>query len=269
MILPFCCGGIPLFFNETPKNSGILAAAKRLCREDRGTFVGMTRANLADFLVFCFFIRRMGVVVDSLPIAACKKELIKEICSNKVTIVVGETGSGKTTQIPQYLSKTKLAGKGKMIGVTQPRRVAAISLAQRVSQEMGTVLGNECGYAVRFDNKTNFKTRIKYMTDGLLLKEYVSRNSSFAGYSCIILDEAHERTLRTDILFGLVKRELEKRPNDFKVVIMSATLDADSFSEFFNRYFPEMVLIILQCPGPVCSRKTISCAHHAFFVSSA
>jgi HrpA-like RNA helicase len=169
-------------------------------------------------------------VAQQLPIAACKEELLAEIKTNSVTIIIGETGSGKTTQIPQYLSKTM---KG-VIAVTQPRRVAAISLAQRVSQEMGTLLGQECGYAVRFDNKTSKNTRIKYMTDGLLLKEYVARGSNFDSYSCIILDEAHERTLRTDILFGLVKRELAKRPNDFKVVIMSATLDADSFSTFFN-----------------------------------
>lgn len=170
--------------------------------------------------------------MDKLPVFAHRNELVTAIKNNQVTIVVGQTGSGKTTQIPQFILEAKLNGS-KAICITQPRRVAAISLAARVSKEMGEPCGSTVGYAVRFDTKATNKTRIKFVTDGLLLKEYSS--NAFGAYSVIILDEAHERTLRTDILFGLVKRELSKR-KDLKVVVMSATLDADRFSSYFNKF---------------------------------
>jgi len=116
---------------------------------------------------------------------------------------VGETGSGKTTQIPQYLHEAGYTAKGK-VACTQPRRVAAMSVAARVSQEMGVKLGHEVGYSIRFEDCTSDKTIIKYMTDGMLLREFLGE-PDLASYSVVMVDEAHERTLSTDILFGLVK----------------------------------------------------------------
>lgn len=144
------------------------------------------------------------------------------IRENNVVIVVGETGSGKTTQLTQYLHEDGYSKYG-MIGCTQPRRVAAMSVAKRVSDEMGTVLGEEVGYAIRFEDCTSDvglltrclssdwicqfllqKTIIKYMTDGILLRESL-RESDLDHYSAVIMDEAHERSLSTDVLFGLLR----------------------------------------------------------------
>ena len=156
---------------------------------------------------------------------------------NRVVIVEGETGSGKTTQIPQFLVHAGLsyaseAGHIRMVACTQPRRVAATSIAQRVADEMDVTLGEEVGYTVRFDDKTSEKTRVKYMTDGMLLREAMS-DPTLDRYSVIVLDEAHERTTQTDILMGLLKELMEKSPH-LKVVVMSATLDADKFQKFFD-----------------------------------
>ncbi|RZC31968.1 HA2, OB NTP bind, CAF-1 p150, and/or DUF390 domain containing protein [Asbolus verrucosus] len=142
------------------------------------------------------------------------------------------TGSGKTTQIPQYLHEAGFTQDGKKIGCTQPRRVAAMSVAARVAQEMGVKLGNEVGYAIRFEDCTSERTLIKYMTDGTLHREFLSE-PDLQSYSVMIIDEAHERTLHTDILFGLVKDIARFRP-DLKLLISSATLDAQKFSEFFD-----------------------------------
>ncbi|OWK14196.1 DHX33, partial [Cervus elaphus hippelaphus] len=147
-----------------------------------------------------------------------------------------ETGSGKTTQIPQYLYEGGI-GRQAIIAVTQPRRVAAISLAARVSDEKRTELGKLVGYTVRFDDVTSDDTKIKFLTDGMLLREAIL-DSLLRKYSCIILDEAHERTIHTDVLFGVVKaaqkrrKELGKLP--LKVIVMSATMDVDLFSQYFN-----------------------------------
>jgi len=121
---------------------------------------------------------------------------------------------------------------GMKIGCTQPRRVAAMSVAARVAQEMDTKLGNEVGYSIRFEDCTSERTRIKYMTDGMLLREFLSE-ANLQSYSVIIIDEAHERTLHTDVIFGLVKDIARFRP-DLKVLISSATLDAQKFSDFFD-----------------------------------
>ena len=121
-----------------------------------------------------------------------------------------------------------------IIGVTQPRRVAAMTLARRVSEEMGVRLGDQVGYSIRFEDVTSAATVLKYMTDGMLLRELL-HSPDLGNYSVIILDEAHERTLRTDILFGLLKRIQMVRPQ-LKIVVMSATLDAEKFSCFFNRW---------------------------------
>ncbi|KAI0300422.1 P-loop containing nucleoside triphosphate hydrolase protein [Russula brevipes] len=170
---------------------------------------------------------------------------MRSIASNDVTIILGETGSGKTTQLPQYLLEGG-SYRGQ-IAVTQPRRVAATSLAARVSAEQGQPLGTLVGYSVRFDECMGTGTRIKYLTDGMLVREMMN-DPVLACYDVVIVDEAHERTLRTDIVLASLKRILALRngngpdssakgkgkANPLKVVIMSATLDAEKFSKFFE-----------------------------------
>lgn len=153
--------------------------------------------------------------------------------STQILVFVGETGSGKTTQIPQFVLFDDLPqSQGKMVACTQPRRVAAMSVAQRVADEMDVALGEEVGYSIRFEDRTSSKTIMKYMTDGMLLREAMN-DHNLSRYSTIILDEAHERTLATDILMGLLKEVVGRRP-DLKLVIMSATLDAQKFQRYFN-----------------------------------
>lgn len=175
---------------------------------------------------------------ESLPIYKLKQELMDSIKSNQILVVIGETGSGKTTQLTQYLAEAtdsrgqkRYIRKGRMIGCTQPRRVAAISVATRVAEEMGTRIGEEVGYTIRFQDETSENTQIKYMTDGMLLRECLI-DKYLDKYSVIILDEAHERTIHTDVLFGLLKAVVKKR-KDFKLIVTSATLDAMKFSEYF------------------------------------
>ncbi|TPX74038.1 hypothetical protein CcCBS67573_g04688 [Chytriomyces confervae] len=168
---------------------------------------------------------------NRLPISNERKNIIAAVQKARALVIVGETGSGKTTQLPQFLFECGLAKKG-MIAITQPRRVAASSIARRVAEEMGVKLGNEVGYSVRFDDKTTQSTKIKYMTDGMLLRELLS-DKLLSKYSVIILDEAHERTLRTDVLFGMVKA-IQKVRSDLKIIVMSATLDAARFAEYFD-----------------------------------
>ena len=167
-----------------------------------------------------------------LPVYGYREQFLAAVRDHKVLIVVGETGSGKTTQIPQYLHEGGWSKVGK-IGCTQPRRVAAMSVAARVAQEMDVKLGNEVGYAIRFEDCTSDKTHIKYMTDGMLLREFLTE-PDLAGYSCMMIDEAHERTLHTDVLFGLVKDISRFRGDDFRLIISSATLDAEKFSAYFD-----------------------------------
>lgn len=165
----------------------------------------------------------------SLPIFPFREDLLEAIADHQVLIIEGETGSGKTTQIPQYLYEAGYTSNKMKIGCTQPRRVAAMSVASRVSEELGVKLGNEVGYSIRFEDCTSERTVLKYMTDGMLLREFLSE-PDLASYSVIIVDEAHERTLHTDILFGLVKDIARFRP-DLKLLISSATLDAEKSSE--------------------------------------
>src|SRR5271155_1714729 len=151
---------------------------------------------------------------------------------SQILVFVGETGSGKTTQIPQFILYDELPHlTSHQIACTQPRRVAAMSVAKRVADELDVKLGEEVGYSIRFEDVTGPKTILKYMTDGMLLREAMS-DPSLSNYSCIILDEAHERTLATDILMGLMKDVCKQRP-DLKVIIMSATLDAQKFQKYF------------------------------------
>lgn len=167
----------------------------------------------------------------SLPVHSCRDELLQLIDENSIIIVVGETGSGKTTQLTQYLYEEGYANNG-CIACTQPRRVAAMSVAQRVANEMGVKLGKEVGYTIRFEDNTSEDTVIKYMTDGILLRESLS-DPDLEKYSCIIMDEAHERSLNTDILFGLLRKIATQR-YDLRIIITSATMDATKFSNFFG-----------------------------------
>ncbi|XP_052899271.1 pre-mRNA-splicing factor ATP-dependent RNA helicase DHX16 [Anopheles moucheti] len=169
----------------------------------------------------------------SLPIYPFKEDLIAAINEHQILIIEGETGSGKTTQIPQYLYEAGFTNDGKKIGCTQPRRVAAMSVAARVAEEMSVKLGNEVGYSIRFEDCTTERTVIKYMTDGTLHREFLSE-PDLATYRVMIIDEAHERTLHTDILFGLVK-DIARFRKDLKLLISSATLDAEKFSDFFDK----------------------------------
>lgn len=168
----------------------------------------------------------------SLPIFPYRDGLIKAVEDHQVVVIVGETGSGKTTQIPQYMWEAGFGGKTQKIGCTQPRRVAAMSVAARVAEEAGVKLGHEVGYSIRFEDCTNDKTRLKYMTDGMLLREFLGE-PDLSSYAVMMVDEAHERTLHTDVLFGLVKDIARFRP-EIKLLISSATLDAEKFSEYFD-----------------------------------
>ena len=167
----------------------------------------------------------------NLPVFHMRNDLIKAVKDNQFLVIVGETGSGKTTQITQYLNEEGFSNTG-MIGCTQPRRVAAISVAKRVAEEMNCKLGEEVGYSIRFEERTSSRTRIKYMTDGMLQREALL-DPLMSKYSVIMLDEAHERTVATDILFALLKQAAIKRP-ELKVIITSATLNSSKFSNYFN-----------------------------------
>ncbi|KAG0660097.1 DEAH-box ATP-dependent RNA helicase prp22 [Rhodotorula mucilaginosa] len=166
----------------------------------------------------------------SLPIYKFRDQLIEAFANNQVLVVVGDTGSGKTTQMTQYLAEAGYADRLK-IGCTQPRRVAAMSVAKRVAEEVGCRLGQEVGYTIRFEDCTSPDTKIKYMTDGMLQRECLV-DPDMSQYSVLMLDEAHERTIATDVLFGLLKKSLKRRP-DLKLIVTSATLDAEKFSEYF------------------------------------
>ncbi|KAK6149642.1 hypothetical protein DH2020_017167 [Rehmannia glutinosa] len=166
-----------------------------------------------------------------LPIFSVREELLQVIRENQVVVVVGETGSGKTTQLTQYLHEDDYTSNG-IVGCTQPRRVAAMSVAKRVSEEMETELGDKVGYAIRFEDVTGPNTVIKYMTDGVLLRETL-KDSDLDKYRIIVMDEAHERSLSTDVLFGILKKVVARR-RDFKLIVTSATLNAQKFSDFFG-----------------------------------
>ena len=167
----------------------------------------------------------------TLPIYQTRKELMRIIRDHQIIVVVGDTGSGKTTQLTQYLMEEGYGGYG-LIGCTQPRRVAAVSVAKRVADETGCPLGQQVGYAIRFEDFTSEATKIKYMTDGVLLRESLN-DAELEKYSAVIMDEAHERSVNTDILFGVLKRVVAAR-SDFKLIVTSATMDSEKFSRFFK-----------------------------------
>lgn len=164
-----------------------------------------------------------------LPIRQFRSNIIESVRRHKTTVVVGETGSGKSTQLPQYLSE--LLSPSKKLVCTQPRRVATISVAQRVAHERKCTIGEEVGYSIRFEDRFSSRTRIKFVTDGVLLRECMG-DKELSQYDVVILDEAHERSLQTDILMGLLRKLQENRPS-LRIVVMSATLQTDLFMNFF------------------------------------
>eukprot|EP00899_Mesostigma_viride_P003739 jgi/Mesvir1/13366/Mv05851-RA.1 len=173
---------------------------------------------------------------QTLPVWQQKDEFLDMLSKNQIIVLVGETGSGKTTQIPQLVVDAgycrDASGNKKMVACTQPRRVAAMSVARRVAEEMDVNLGDEVGYNIRFEDMSGPRTLLKYMTDGMLLREAMT-DPLMERYSCVILDEAHERTLSTDVLFGVIKEITRQRPN-LKLIVMSATLEAEKFQAYFD-----------------------------------
>jgi ATP-dependent RNA helicase DDX35 len=207
---------------------------------------------MADFSLDASFIPALHKPAALLPIAKHRDSLLYVIETCPVTIVIGHTGSGKTTQIPQFLEKAGWCANGKVIGVTQvswthraprpheahshgflqPRRVAATTVALRVADEVGCEVGKEVGYSIRFEDVTSSATRIKFLTDGLLIREALV-DPLLTRYSVIMVDEAHERSISTDVLLGLLKKIRRKRP-DLRIIVSSATLQAEEFLRFFT-----------------------------------
>ncbi|KAL0227762.1 hypothetical protein RCL1_003905 [Eukaryota sp. TZLM3-RCL] len=166
-----------------------------------------------------------------LPVYSFKEEILSTVRDNQVTVLVGETGSGKTTQVPQFILFSDLL-KNKCVCCTQPRRVAATSVAERVAEETDTAIGEYVGYSIRFESVASDLTSLFYLTDGILLREIMT-DPLLTKYSVIIIDEAHERTVATDVLLGVLKALLPKRP-DLKLLVMSATLNSEKFVSYFD-----------------------------------
>ena len=194
--------------------------------------------------------------------------------SSQVVIIEGATGSGKTTQIPQFcvdagFCDDAVTGARRLVACTQPRRVAAMSVAARVAEEMDVRLGDEVGYSIRFEECSSPRTTLKFMTDGMLLREAMI-DPALEKYAVVLIDEAHERTVATDVLLGLLKDVLKRRPT-LKLVVMSATLDAAKFQAYFDgaplvrvpgRTFPVDVFFTPQVRQRTC-RACISFQTHA------
>ncbi|TDZ23036.1 putative ATP-dependent RNA helicase DHX35 [Colletotrichum orbiculare MAFF 240422] len=187
---------------------------------------------MGDFDLNSAFIPALHKPSSLLPIAKHREALLYLAETKQVIIVVGQTGSGKTTQIPQFLEAAGWCDDGKVVGITQPRRVAATTVAVRVAEEFGCEVGKEVGYAIRFEDATSAQTRIKFMTDGLLIREALM-DPLLTRYSVIMVDEAHERSISTDILLGLLKKIMKKRP-ELRIIISSATIQAEEFLKFFT-----------------------------------
>ena len=166
-----------------------------------------------------------------LPIYEYKEKIIELLKTNQIILIEGETGSGKTTQIPQFLYENGYCNNNKKICITQPRRVAAMSVASRVAYEMGVKCGHEVGYSIRFEENITKTTKIIYMTDGIFLR-YLLSDNLLTDFSVIIIDEAHERSIYTDIIFGIIKELVQKR-KDLKIIISSATLSTTKFQNYF------------------------------------
>ncbi|EEH36043.2 pre-mRNA-splicing factor ATP-dependent RNA helicase PRP43 [Paracoccidioides lutzii Pb01] len=193
----------------------------------------------SDFDLTASFIPSLYKPAALLPIARHREALLYLIETYPVTIVVGQTGSGKTTQLPQFLDQAGWCSDGKIIAITQPRRVAATTVAARVAEEMRCKVGEDVGYSIRFEDVTSSSTRIKFLTDGLLLREALV-DPLLSRYSVIMVDEAHERSISTDILLGVLKKIRKQRP-ELRIVVSSATLQAEEFLRFFagDEFNPE------------------------------
>ncbi|XP_024046130.1 probable pre-mRNA-splicing factor ATP-dependent RNA helicase DEAH9 isoform X4 [Citrus clementina] len=190
------------------------------------------------FLRICICCFRYGYASiekqrQRLPVYKYRTAILYLVETHAATIIVGETGSGKTTQIPQYLKEAGWADGGRVIACTQPRRLAVQAVASRVAEEMGVKVGEEVGYTIRFEDFTNKDlTAIKFLTDGVLLREMMD-DPLLTKYSVIMVDEAHERSISTDILLGLLKK-IQRRRSDLRLIISSATIEAKSMSAFFH-----------------------------------
>ena len=172
------------------------------------------------------------VEYPDLPVTEQKDKISDAIRDNQVVIIAGETGSGKTTQIPKICLELGRGVNG-LIGHTQPRRLAARSVATRIAQELNSELGNEVGFKIRFSDQVNERSYVKLMTDGILLAE-IQQDRFLNQYDTIIIDEAHERSLNIDFILGILKQLLPKRP-DLKLIITSATIDPERFSNHFDK----------------------------------
>ncbi|KAF2172945.1 hypothetical protein M409DRAFT_35405 [Zasmidium cellare ATCC 36951] len=181
---------------------------------------------MADFESFIPALHRP---TSLLPIVRHKEALLYTVEKHQVTVLIGQTGSGKTTQLPQYLEQAGWCNDGKVIA---PRRVAATTVAKRVSEEMRCQLGQQVGYSIRFEDVSSATTRIKFLTDGLLLREALV-DPLLSRYSVIMVDEAHERSLSSDVLLGVLKKVCKRRP-ELRIIVSSATLDAEQFLNFFS-----------------------------------
>src|SRR5918993_2037961 len=170
-----------------------------------------------------------------LPVSGRREELLEAIRENQVVVVAGETGSGKTTQLPKLCLELGRGLQG-MIAHTQPRRLAARTVAERIASELGTELGGAVGYAVRFTDRSRPETRLRLLTDGLLVAE-IQRDRLLRRYDTVIVDEAHERSLNIDFLLGHLARILPRRP-DLKLIITSATIDPHRFARHFGDDVP-------------------------------
>ncbi|AEE84050.1 unnamed protein product [Arabidopsis thaliana] len=199
-----------------------------------------------------------------LPVYKYRTEILYLVENHATTIIVGETGSGKTTQIPQYLKEAGWAEGGRVIACTQPRRLAVQAVSARVAEEMGVNLGEEVGYTIRFeDHTTSGVTSVKFLTDGVLIREMME-DPLLTKYSVIMIDEAHERSISTDILLGLLKKIQRRRP-ELRLIISSATIEAKTMSNFFNsskkRHAPEG-----STPGPKLEPAILSVEGRGFSV---
>jgi len=209
--------------------------------------------------------------VKFLPIDSVKDKLIAAVKTHKTTIVVGETGSGKSTRLPSYLEIALNDGddrKLKKVVCTQPRRVAAITIAERVANERRCNVGGDVGYTVRFDDKSGPYTSVKYVTDGILLRESMN-DPTLSNYDVVILDEAHERSLQTDVVMGILK-QLQSKRNDLRVVVMSATIEVESFLSYFEdvttvhvpgRMYPVDVLYTREREEDYKEATKLTCLH--------
>lgn len=185
----------------------------------------------ARFLARQEYSKNLKIDYPDLPVSARREEILTLIRENQVVVIAGETGSGKTTQLPKMCLELGRGVKG-LIGHTQPRRIAARSVATRIAEELKSELGNTVGYKVRFNDQVNEHSLVKLMTDGILLAE-IQHDRYLNQYDTLIIDEAHERSLNNDFILGYLKQILHKRP-DLKVIITSATIDVERFSKHFN-----------------------------------